>query len=294
MRIATKRAAFSLIELIVTVAFMTALLALLLPAIQSARATARKISCANNIRQLAFASQMRHDAHRRFPAGTGNELGRYPFQGWAAALLPFAGESTRYHVVEESFALSSYPFEPATHPQLSAPLPLVSCAEDWRTIEMQYARHSGGLPVGVSAFVGVAGVSARDKSGVLFYDSSVRLADITDGSSQTLLFGERPPSKGTDYGWWYAGVGNGYGELDHHMGTQEKQRSTYGSCIADQMYFQNGVIDDDCSVSHFWSLHVGGANFATADGSVRFFSYGNSNVLNQLATRAEGEVNSFP
>jgi hypothetical protein len=59
-------------------------------------------------------------------------------------------------------------------------------------------------------------------------------------------------------------------------------------------WFRAGELENPCDVNHFWSLHLGGANFAVADGSVHFFRYGNSEVLSKLATRAGGETVALP
>src|SRR5262249_56860407 len=76
--------------------------------------------------------------------------------------------------------------------------------------------------VAFTAYLGVAGTSAPGLLGVLFADSAVRLADITDGASQTLLVGERPPSPDERFGWWYAGEGcDTMGTADMIMGVNE-------------------------------------------------------------------------
>jgi prepilin-type processing-associated H-X9-DG protein len=140
------------------------------------------------------------------------------------------------------------------------------------------------------AMQGNSGTSGLSEDGVLYYKSRTRLAEITDGMSQTLLFGERPPSFGVDYGWWYAGAGVYGGILDHHLGANEAMRTRYGICNESKLYYRQGALHDECSVSHFWSMHAGGANFAYADGSIHFLEYGIGELLTKLATRAGHEV----
>ena len=137
------------------------------------------------------------------------------------------------------------------------------------------------------------GTDYTSTTGVLYRDSRVRLTDITDGASNTIAVGERPPSADYWYGWWYAGFGqNGTGGLDSLLGARELNAGgnyTY-MCAPGPFHFQSGRFDDQCSAFHFWSPHTGGANFLFADGSVRFLSYSADKILPALATRAGGEV----
>ena len=281
----------TLLELIVVISVIGVLVSLLLPAIQAARGTARRLACSNNFRQVAIAMLMHHDTRKQFPPGTDQFGGRHNSQGWPAKLLPFLEEQPRYSSIELAFSASNNPFDVTTHPQLSQPMPIFGCVEDPRTLQTEISRiHQ--IPVGSMAMQGNSGTNGLSEDGVLYYNSRTRLADITDGTSQTLLFGERPPSFGVDYGWWYAGVGAYGGILDHHIGTNETMRTNYGICNDKEMYFRQGALHNECSVSHFWSMHPGGAHFAYADGSVHFLSYGISNTLRKLATRAGNDAAS--
>jgi prepilin-type processing-associated H-X9-DG protein len=132
---------------------------------------------------------------------------------------------------------------------------------------------------------------------VLFLDSHVRLADITDGTSCTLMAGERPPSADCWYGWWYAGYGQaGTGSADMLLGARERNLGGpyVSSCPPGPYRFQAGRVENQCDLFHFWSLHPGGAHFLFADGSVRFLAYSAADILPALATRAGGEAVSLP
>jgi prepilin-type N-terminal cleavage/methylation domain-containing protein/prepilin-type processing-associated H-X9-DG protein len=143
----------------------------------------------------------------------------------------------------------------------------------------------------------------------------VRLADITDGTSNTLMVGERPPSKDLIFGWMFAGFGNsGDGDGDVILGISERHDSDYtgvgpqkdpnGNLCSRGSLDPNsplayklspGSTLNQCDQFHFWSLHPGGANFCMGDGSVHFLSYDTSPIVQRaMATRAGGEVFDEP
>jgi prepilin-type processing-associated H-X9-DG protein len=142
----------------------------------------------------------------------------------------------------------------------------------------------------------VAGRRAGLKDGILYNNSIIRISEITDGTSSTLIVGERPPDAGFDFGWWYAGFGiDGFGTFDSVMGVAEYDPSSiFGigpTCGIPTVQFTaaNGF-EDPCGRYHFWSPHSGGANFAMADGAVRFVRYFNDPIMAALATRRGGEA----
>ncbi len=128
-------------------------------------------------------------------------------------------------------------------------------------------------------------------------DSRIRLNDITDGTSSTLVAGERPPSADFWYGWWYAGVAqSGTGSPDMVLGVRELNVNAAFAwfCPPGPYHFQAGSINNQCDVFHFWSPHSGGANFLFADGHVQFLTYSADSILPALATRAGGEAADIP
>ena len=130
----------------------------------------------------------------------------------------------------------------------------------------------------------------------------MKVADVTDGHSNTIFVGERPPSTDLEFGWWMAGWGQtGDGSCDVVLGSNEPYDNSsyslatvpeYPPCVVGMTYpFQQGDVSNPCDQFHFWSYHGGGSNFLMGDGSVRFITYGvGATILPQLATRAGGEV----
>ncbi len=291
-RVSTR--AFTLVELLVVIGIVAILLALLLPAVQAARGAARRTGCQNQLRQIALAAHSHVDARGRLPAGTDLGTSATPYRGWLVSLLPFLEETATANLVAAEYRASQDPFDMATHPTFSKPIALFACPEDPRASSAQPVPRYRTI-AGLSSYLGSSGRDSTLHDGVLYSGSATRLADVIDGVSRTLLAGERPPSPQFDLGWWYAGMGVGFGDgaLDHTVGTASTDRNPFGRCANAVYPFQPGRLKDECSANHFWSLHPGGGgHFAFLDGAVRFFSYDAAAVLVDLSTRAGGETTS--
>lgn len=291
LRTERRRRAFTLVELLVAIAIIAVLIGLLLPAVQKVRAAAAGISCKNQLKQLALAAHQHHDANEAFPPGHRGKPNAdgLAFTGWPLSLLPHLEQQALYAIGLAAFRQTPNFVIAPPHTSLATYIPSFRCAADPYTNQVQvYTKEF--TPVTLTDYFGVSGTGATARDGVLFGDSRVRMADIPDGTSNTLLFGERPPAVGFQFGWWYAGTGvNNRGTAEMHLGVREVSgaRFPYAGLPAG---FVMGKFDGACSVYHFWSFHSGGANFAMADGSVRFLTYSADPSLSQLATRAVGEV----
>lgn len=208
------------------------------------------------------------------------------------------------------------------NPAFGTLVPLYSCPSDARTLIAQQVPAGGSSfweRVALTAYMGVAGTEGilvgippntteRGMDGILYWKSRVKMADITDGNSNTLLVGERPPDRSLDYGWWFAGAGypsplsgeqTGIGDvvlgarnIDYAESIRPPRGSTPPNCRpgVNWVGLRPGNINQDCDQAHFWSLHPGGANFLLADGSARFIAYSADRVLPALCTRLGGEV----
>lgn len=284
---------FTIIELLVVMGCISILVALLLPAVQQSRAAATRISCANKLRNIALATLSFADLHGALPPGVTSDTAKvdYPFMTWLCRILPGVEQAALWEGTVAAYSENRFPFGTPQHVGFASPLNIFSCPGDSRT---SHPADSGAYgPVGLTSYVGNGGTDYLKKDGVFFVDSEVRLADITDGTSNTLLLGERPPSTDLQYGWWYTGLGqNGHGSPDMFVGVRELNIGWAGNELCDKgpYAFAEGNFWRQCDLFHFWSPHSGGAWFARCDGSVSFLNYSANEIMPSLATRSGGEL----
>lgn len=282
----------TVIELLVVVAIIGVLIGLVSAGVQSARAAAARAGCGNNLRQVSLGLQHYHAAHGRFPPGI--DRGRsYPFMTWCTRLLPYVEQQPAWAEAVEDYRTQPSFFGPPPHRNLARPMNLYVCPAGQRVVGTTV----DGQTAAFTYYLGVSGDVDIRHTGVFYRDSVTRIADITDGTSNTLFVGERPPSADSYFGWWYAGIGQatGDGSADSVMAATEYNR-TYRepTCPKGPYSFSPGTAPDSCSMFHYWSLHGGGAHFGFADGSVRFLGYAAAPVMPALATRSGGESVDVP
>ena len=296
------RPAFTALELLVVVAIIGMLVGLLLPAVQSVRGTAARLACQSSLRQVALALHHHHDAHGRLPArGFYNGLPQVQEVSWLARLLPFVEQEPLAAVSSAALRADPNPYHAPPHTPLATVVKTYTCPADPRT---QIARPSPfGYPVAFTDFVGVTGRGVQqtsayfEVSGFFGSNDGVRFADITDGLSNTVMVGERPPGPDLDNGWWY--VASRAKDLPEPvLATLETVGQQRPLCTPAGMRpafaFGPGRLDNPCDSYHFWSLHAGGANFAFGDGSVKFLRHSAVDILPALATGRGGEAVVMP
>ena len=288
------RCGYTLLEVLVVIAIVV-LVGLTLAGVQKVRGTAARAACLNNLHQLSLASQQYAGALGHFPAGVTQGNPNEPLRdiGWVTRLLPYLEQDAIWRSALAAFAKTPFFGNFARHP-CDRILSVVRCPADPRSGQFHAdpAQYEGAA-VALSSYLGVNGKMASRSDGVLYVDSQTRPTDITDGTSNTLLIGERPPSPDGQWGWWYASPGiDGLATFDLLLGVREL--STVGpyraTCDGRFYDFGPGRSDNPCDVFHYWSHHNGGANFALCDGSVRFLRYSAVATLPALATRAGGET----
>jgi prepilin-type processing-associated H-X9-DG protein len=288
-----------LVELLVVIAIIGVLIALLLPAVQASREAARRVQCMNNLSQLALAAQQYESAHESLPPGVIDSTGPIESvaQGqhinWLAHLLPQLEQQNAYDRLD--FAAGAYAAK-------NAPL------RNWGAQSFLCPSDSGVAvlaPLGVSNYAGchhdVEAPIDADNHGVLFLNSGVRYRDISDGSSQTILFGEKLITTG-DLGWL-----SGTRSTLRNTGTAINGSSMIGGTLAmigdsaEIGYVESPNLETPVKaaapakptlvVGGFESRHPGGAQIAFADGSVRYMSNSTSlPMLQQLGHRADGQL----
>jgi prepilin-type processing-associated H-X9-DG protein len=290
----------SLVELLVVVGIIALVIGLTLPAVQRVRESAARTRCQNNVRQLALALHHFHGQYSALPSGhtAADGTPKSMRLSWHARVLPFIEQDALWSEILQAYATDPRPHTSDHPPHRAIQRTVVAkfvCPSDPR----------GGignptdtkLHIALTSYLGVLGTDRLKLNGVLFMDSKVKLTDIRDGTTNTLLIGERPPPGNQLYGWWYGGIGqDGEGSIEVVLGTRELNHSTMGlgGCDYGPYSFQRGDLKDHCSRFHFWSFHSGGANFALADGSVRFLRYSVDSVMPALGTRAGGETVAVP
>jgi prepilin-type processing-associated H-X9-DG protein len=293
---ATRRAAFSLVELLVVIGVSLVAAGLAMPAAQRARDASYRTACANNLRQIGLALHNYHDLYKAFPPGcTSYGSGDpYPFLSWQTRLLPFLDQEAVWDQTVQAYALDRNFSDNPPHVGLATVLPMFTCPADGRTSEAQKTR---GYLVAFTSYLGVEGQSVDRTDGVFYLDSHVRMSDITDGTSNTLMAGERPPSADLFYGWWYAGQGQAVtGSCDEFLGVREINIAgpSFFGCMNGPYRYDIGQAKNQCDQFHFWSLHMEGAHFLFADGSNRFLAYDADAVMPALASRNGGEDPQIP
>jgi len=290
------KTAFTLIELLVVIAIIAILIALLLPAVQQAREAARRTQCKNNLKQLALGLHNYHDTHGTFPPGhlyAGHFDGN-PRDGdggtgfsWMAMILPFVEQANLYNEFNFEFPLHNTGYPQAVNNGLLAKrnLPFGRCPSD-DAPEALFYRGSGAHSYenAITSYVGAAGsfnnslgIAATAgtqgqirRNGILMRDSSIRIRDIKDGTSNTIMVGERTfkvlPGDNQNRDRSHM-----YGSINEHRGFANGRSSFVTMTglypINPPLIGRWGSIE---TAAH--SLHTGGAQFALADGSVRFIS----------------------
>ncbi len=292
-----RRRAFTLVELLVAIAIIGLLLALLLPAVQKVRGAAARISCANNQKQIGLALHHYHETHSTLPPGVTSKKPKepYPRMSWLTRLLAYLEQEPLWRATDAAYSYQPWAYMNPPHLGFGYPIQVFACPTDGRTFDPQPTHQN--LNAALTSYLGVLGTAYDQADGLLSLDSRVRLTDVPDGITSTLLVGERPPSADCWYGWWYAGYGQaGTGSLDMLLGAREKNAGGpyVKECPRGPYRFVDGHLTNQCDVFHFWSLHAGGANFVCADGSVHFLSYSADHLLPALATRSSGEPVALP
>lgn len=294
------RRGFTLVELLVVITIIGVLIGLLLPAVQSARESARRSVCLSNCYQLAVAIQNYESQHGRFPPGARahkqkNGIG----VSWHTLVLPYLEQQILYDRInpdpDGGMAAGGQLQSVHVVPNFHCP----SAEEPYTDMVTRNGSNYSGVAGGgsVDGTLDLEDISCGDLfiDGVLAYDHPSKVADISDGTGYTLLLGERV------YGieeWIFGAKWRGeppdricVGSIKNLRYPPNADLETVGYYVRDFSVppAQRLVTRNDLL---FGSYHPGGANFALADGSVRFFADDiDFALLQNMATRNGEELN---
>jgi prepilin-type N-terminal cleavage/methylation domain-containing protein/prepilin-type processing-associated H-X9-DG protein len=293
---------FTLVELLVVIAIIGILVGLLLPAVQAAREAARRMQCSNNLKQLALSAHNYESSHRVFPTGYIRTSGGAGW-GWGALMLPFMEQTALSSQLQVTRAnLDTVLASPPSNMRalMQTPLPTFLCPSDTGaqgnilplSPEGRNAFTPGDIQAAVSNYKGCAGVLSpqhsptgsgsipRDSRGMFMGNTRIRFSDIADGTSNTMAIGEADTLIRRSGAWIGIRSGNTLGHssvyfvvswagvrLNQPAGAPFPASGNAGSPDANPGF----STAPGCNQG-FGSLHTGGANFALADGSVRFIS----------------------
>ncbi len=282
------KSGFTLVELLVVIAIIGTLIGLLLPAVQAARESGRRVQCLNNLKQYGVALHGFHTNFSCFPVGNCAPNASTGFGGWwgfQAKVLPYLESRDIYDMCNFSYQGSCFDFVRTRPPGMNPAVRILDynhCTDDPRRNDVYQDPYWGDY--GCTSYLGVMGTTEFANDGILLHgdiSSAISLARVTDGASQTIIMGERGLSDSL-YGWPYCGAGdaNGTGWGDNLMATQ--------------LGLSEGYPDGNHDY-HFWSYHPHLAQFLWADGAAGPISYDISfATLQAIATRAGGETVVMP
>jgi len=285
------RRGFTLVELLVVIAIIGILIALLLPAVQAAREAARRSSCCNNLNQLGIALHHYEAAHEMLPPGVVNAKGPIRNEpagyhmSWLVQILPYIEDGNTYRHVDFSVGV----YDPKNEAVRKVTRSYMLCPSDGHGYR---GRRSGtDDKVGLASYAGCHhGAEApidTTNQGVLFLNSRIASRDVSDGSSFTLMVGEKRLGD-ADLGW----MSGTRGTL-RNTGTLPDETVEPGleSRSHRNLKDPQPKTGDPLYVGGFGAWHPGGANFALVDGSVRFMSETIDPTLYEaLGNRADGKL----
>lgn len=320
------RRAFTLVELLVVIAIIGVLVAMLLPAIQAAREAARRSQCVNNMKQLALGCHNHEVLHRSLPQAwywPKNTPSVTTYYGWGLVVLPHLEQQA----IHDLYNFKKHWFDPANQQVVNMRVETFLCASaqdgdqvglacinepdkggpwtDRTAARSDYISSRGYInywdPRGDTRCPGpMMNITNSLTVGVVAKEVPVKVNKITDGTANTILLGEQssrhefwlngfkqgpvtsPTSTVGSIHWGFIGMwaswASQWGRCSYPDGTEDKTKQ----CTAYINVNNNGG---------FYSFHSGGANFAMADGSVKFLTVDIYNeIFRGMLSREQGEV----
>jgi prepilin-type N-terminal cleavage/methylation domain-containing protein len=316
-RLRLRRSAFTLVELLVVIAIIGILVALLLPAVQSAREAARRMQCQNHLKQMSLGGHNHENAYKILPSGgwgwawigdPDQGTGKNQPGGWIYSTLPYVEQLNLYEIGKgQSFSAK----QTLNAQVVKAPIPFANCPSrrpskaypnNWSSshyvarncievpfiVRGDYAGNTGtqGVPHADGSGDIASGMNqpAPDRNGIHFERSEIAIGDISDGTTNTIMLGEK-----------YLNPDNyqtGQDGADNESFYTGNNNDNYRSAGSGYMLVQdrNGYAPSEI----FGSCHQGGAYFALCDGSVRMINYNVDPITyERLGNRKDGLTVDF-
>jgi prepilin-type N-terminal cleavage/methylation domain-containing protein/prepilin-type processing-associated H-X9-DG protein len=300
-----RRKGFTLVELLVVIAIIAVLIGLLLPAVQKVREAANRAKCQNNLKQMGLALHNYHGAFGRFPPGTvdgpfGTDVGQRDRSSWLQYILPYAEQQAVYDQAQAWLATGTGDCMCHACPTRFYVIPNFYCPSDPNSPKtMTVPSDPQGFHTNYAACAGSTsfnpgGASGNNLNGVFYWNSPTRVADVSDGTANTLLAGEiivSPDVTGHD--------------VRGRMWNPARQGGTLFSTLhppnsrsdPDRLHYCQNIPPAPCTATTTEinltarSYHPGVVNALFGDGAVRPIANGiNADTWGGLGTRAGGET----
>tara|TARA_B100000809_G_scaffold259273_1_gene303976 strand:- start:668 stop:1771 length:1104 start_codon:yes stop_codon:yes gene_type:complete len=316
---------FTLVELLVVIVIIAILMALLLPAVQTAREAARRVKCANRLKQLALAVHNYHTSHEKFPIGVGSKredtsgaICRFSAAAdstapWSVLILPYMEQESRYRALNDNQGFHGTYGDTVKHAEQFRPNPNFQCPSDPNsTIDASNSNYlavgGGGIDALGSEYDEVWCRSGHPccykrvmfNNGIFFVNSDIRVGLVRDGTSNVYMLAESryqpmpggaatysQPGYKDDHFTWSGGLraGNSYNDCCTLTTTITHAVDSINSSD----YDPTGELLFEPVTRTFGSFHWGGCHVAMADSSVHFLSDSmDINVHRDLGARDDG------
>ncbi len=318
------RKAFTLIELLVVIAIIGILIALLLPAVQKVREAANRVKCENNLKQLSLAAHNFHDANGRFPPAMNVDVSNpnpnvklwppkvEPSKTYNLfmQLMPFIEQDNlRKNLIDDSMVIDGdeYVNNHGTDSVGAQVVNIYLCPSSLALQQPVCNYKSNNTYFAMKSYGGISGTSSNPvfatfspyakANGVFYINSRTTIAQITDGTSNTLMFSERDQEQGqldgsgnpSCLGGWCWVLSTGSAKANNQLAMEDQTLNTAWPINTD---YHTVASNDVNRYEIIGSRHPNGANVAFADGSVRFLTNATDKekVLWPLSTIQMGDL----